>query len=376
MARSALPLSAGLIASLLVGCGDAEVAAPRREPVAPKPAACRRGPVEVLGDRSPDGASIALAWNAEGGLVAWVGEDRAAIRPLDAGGSATGPWRPAPLPGARAAQALLRAPSEDLLLARGVCDEGPRCLLAVALAADGTVRRPPARTPIEGAIVTARRAIMDDGVVLAFSTDSGAAAVHRYRTDEDALRVEIVTLGGPPDPELPREILGLATNGVGWAALWRSGATEDSRSDVHLSTRGHHRSVEALHEALVIEAARLEDDELTVIAGFEFSRPHLLRLPLAEREPREARELPPGAGAPPPFAAEPRARLAVDERGLWLRRRSVVGDEIGDRVSVIERPVSSAAVARRGSTFLVSWIDASTGRLEARRLRCEPRGSP
>src|SRR5690606_20800023 len=114
----------------------------------------------------------------------------------------------------------------------------------------------------------------------AWSTTGGHRALERFTLEPDgSIAHAHVALGEEPaSAESPVEILALAAEGDRFAAIWRRGPTEDVRSEVYLTTSASHRDVHALHEALAIDSIAFAGDELALIATFEFSRPHLVRI--------------------------------------------------------------------------------------------------
>ena len=171
------------------------------------------------------------------------------------------------------------------------------------------------------------------------------------------------------DPELPTEILGLATEGEHWAALWRRGAGEDDRSRVHLTTEVSHHTIAALSEALVVEAMQYDGNEAELVVGFEMSRAHHIVLTPDSSEPRSAHALAPHE-VPPAFAGRVRGALMLDGSGLHLARRDPAGDRVGEPVTIADGPVRVGALARRGSAFLATWLGPA-GAVHARWVRCD-----
>lgn len=320
-----------------------------------------------------DGGSLALAMNADGGLALSLRDGALTARPLSADGSARGPEATSSLAGAQALLALAPRGDRYLLIARGSCDESAHCLIARLLDAAGAPAGAPTRVALPDPIRTSRRA-GEGALLFAWSTTSGHRALERFTALPDGAvsHVRIALGDEPATSEQPVEILGLAADGERFAVVWRRGPTEDTRSEVYVTSGAGeevaHRDVHALHHVLAIDAIELQGNALTSIVTFEFSRPHLIRLDLPKGEPTVARELPRGARAPEPFAERERAELDVDSRGLWLRRRDAAGDPVGTRVHVAEGRVESAALARAGDALFVAWTAGGT--VSGRRIIC------
>ena len=349
-----------------------EEAPPPDEP-APEDGCELDAPITWLEDAG-DARSIALELQADGGLVVIAGEQgKLRSRALDGEGAARGDTHPLELPGVRGLVALARIGDETLLVARGSCAESADCLLARALDRDGQMLDELVSAALPAALRTHRRASADGRLYLAWSTEGGARGLDLFTWTNGRLGRARRPLGPEPaSAELPTEILGLAADEGGrWAALWRRGAQEDTRSATYLTTDEAHQRVEALREALVVEAMEQHGREVVLVAGFEFSRPHLIRIAGGASEPLEAHELAASERLPAPFADRVRAELDIDARGLWLRRRDGAGDPIGAPTGVTEGRVAGATVSRVGERVWVAWIEGD--RVLARSIRCDAR---
>ncbi len=393
MARGARPLIALLVCASL-GCDAGPRAAPERTPErtpeptpepTPDPAsgagppaadpepstACELGPLVLHPPLAP-GARLALALGESGGLLARVDGAALHARPIEASGEPAGPWATATLPGEGRVLAMSALEDGALVLLEQPCEGHPRCLVALTLDRAG-VASALATAPLPGPVLTLRRASAARGALLAWSAASGRAGLVRVEANGAAApRLEARELAGE-DLERPAEILAAAAEGERaerWAVVWRRGAAEDVRAEVRVTAHDRDAAVEALGEALVIELARLEGDTLHLVAGFEFSRPHAITIELGQPEPRRAEELPPGASAPPPLDARARGRLDVDERGLWLRVTSPVGDPIGSPARLHDGAVTGAALARTADAFLAAWVDEA-GSIRSRTVACD-----
>jgi hypothetical protein len=291
-----------------------------------------------------------------------------------------GSSHPFDLEGAAALFALERVGGGHVLLARGACPESAHCLLARRLDARGAPSGATVAAALPAPLRTARRAAAGARLYLAWSTEGGHRALDLFTVAGDGLGRARRTLGDePPSEELPTEILGLAAaeGPAGWAVVWRRGAPEDARSRVYLTTERTNVALEALHEVLVIDALAFDGRALALVAGFEFSRPHFLRLAPGAAAPTEARALAAGEPLPPPFEDHVRAALELDGEGLWLRRSDAAGDPVGAPLRVAPPGVGAATVARAGEGFAVAWIDPATETVRARRVRCaEPSALP
>ncbi|MGE0785504.1 MAG: hypothetical protein AB7S26_07440 [Sandaracinaceae bacterium] len=173
-----------------------------------------------------------------------------------------------------------------------------------------------------------------------------------------------------PDPERPIDLLGTAIDGERWVVMLRQGALEDRTSDVlAVSSRGV-RAIEPLGEALAIDALRAEPDAASMVATFELSRPHLVRVPFDAERTLVARELSPGATLPSELAHADRAWLDVDGGALVLRRADAAGDPRGLPIVVDPRASGLASLARGEDGYVIVWVDPSGG-LSARPVRCD-----
>lgn len=335
------------------------------EPVAESE--CALGPVERM---DVDAGTLALSLDAGGGLAVALHQGTLTARRLSPEGRAVGEMRNVALPGATALLALERRGPGYMVLSRGPCEARAHCVIAAMLDAEGGSLGEPLAVPLPEAIRTSRRALSDEALFFAWSTLGGHRAVERFEVSARGTLTHVrFALGdAPPSEESPVEILGLAADGDAFAALWRSGPMEDLRSEVFLTSATTHREVHALHEALALDAIALSGETLSLVATFEFSRPHFLRIRVGEEEPDLARELAHGAPVPDPFSERERGALEVDERGLWLRRRTAAGDPIGAGVRVAEGRIASAALARRGDLFVAGW--RAGGVVEGRSVRC------
>lgn len=356
MVLRARTLSA-LVAAWLVACGgespEPTGAAPERaaertdETTAPS---CELGDtVERLRARARGGLAIHGGWTVALDDVLTVALDGAPSRRT--------------VPEARRLLALLDVDG-PLLLATGSSEEHAHCLIALDPSdEDGH----PIVTPLASAIGTSRRATAGANAYLAWGSESGARSLeHWVRADDGIAHVSIALGEEPASEEAPAEILGLAADEAGWAAIWRRGATEDARSHVYLTKADEHRPVEALHDALVLEAIALDGEGVAVIAGFEFSRPGYARLTAGGPE---LRPLAPGDSAPAPFTDRVRANVEIDDDGLWLHRRAATGDPVGEAVHVLPTRVETATVARNGDDWVVAW--ALGDRVRSRTVHCE-----
>jgi hypothetical protein len=335
-----------------VGCDEA----PR--PVARR--ACTMPPPEEW----LDGARGELGLSRE--LVATV--DRGTVIAAPIGGEPAR-W---PLADALAVYALEPIGGDHhALIAYGACEADPSiagarapCLVASAMDARGRPVGSPVRAPFVAAARTLKRASAGGRAYLAWSTDEGERALDSFRIVDGTLAHVRHELGTEPATrELPVEILGLAASGSSWAVIWRRGPIEADGSEVFVTTRAAHAHVEAIHEALAIEAMRIEGERVGAIAAFEFSRPHLIEL--SGGEVRRASELT-AAAIPQGFRA--RAELDRDAEGLWLRRRTAAGDPIGERERVAGPSASGARIAGDGRRLVVAWREGD--RILGRRIAC------
>ncbi len=351
-----------------IACDEPPRAEPRPAPRAPAPPArCELSEPAVALEDVTERASIALAADAGGALLAVASGDALATRALDAEGRPTSAPRRAALEGVDGLLALEPIGARTILVARGACAESAYCL--VALDVRGAIGAPLA-SPLPAPVRTVRRAATDRALFVAWSTSTGHRGIERFTIEGDSLGRARLPLGvEPASEEAPVEILGLATDGDRWAAVWRRGPTEDVRSAVFVTSNDHHDRVDALHDALAIDSIALSGETLELVATFEFSRPHYLRLRLGRLEPELARELARGDAASAAFADRERAELDADARGLWLARRDAAGDPIGERVRVVDGAVRSAALARLGDSLLLAW--QSDRSVWTRRVACQ-----
>ncbi len=333
---------------------------------------CALGPVVRLLEGVGARGSLALALSDEGGLVVLASEGTISARPLSLEGAPLGEASRSEAPDVRGLAALTRLGDRHLLLSREPCSAAASCLVARTLSARGEVVGTPDVSPLPAPIRTARRASAGGPFFFAWSTTGGARAVERYVISEDGgIERRRLSLGDEPaTAEQPVEILGLVADGTRWAALWRRGPAEDTRSRVFLGGEGEPRVIEALREALAVDAIALEGDTLSLITTFEMARPHYLRFALGEDAPRDARELSADAPIPAPLTERERVELDADAGGLYLRRKSPAGYPIGARVAVTEGAVASAAIARAGDAIFVAWL--AEGAVYGRRVRCAP----
>jgi hypothetical protein len=177
---------------------------------------------------------------------------------------------------------------------------------------------------------------------------------------------------------------------------------------VHLTTGERDGTVDALHEAIAIEAIDLQTRALatsarqageqrpgeqrpgeqrpgeqrpgeqrpgelggemvSLVATFEMARPHYVRLRAGATEPLEAHELAPGERVAAPLAERERAELDADSHGLWLRRRDAIGDAIGAPELVAAGRVGAATLVRVERTLLVAY--ERDGALLVRTVSC------
>lgn len=371
----------GLLVSITCACDAPQATPPVEAPAAPPaapaapparpPAECALGEPEVVIDGARERGSLAVAPSREGALVVLASGGELVTRALSGQGRPRGAQRRAPVRGLDALLALEPRGERHLLIGRGSCPESAHCLLAIALDRGAPLGAPVAAALPEP-IRTLRRAASraeDAPVFLAWSTTGGHRGLERFVLDGGLGRARVPLGTEPASEEAPVEILGLAADGDRWAAVWRRGPTEAVQSSVLLTDASAHVAVDALHDALAIDAIELSGDALALIATFEFSRPHHVRLRLGRPEPEHARELAAGAPLPAPFEARERAELEHDDQGLWLRRRDAAGDPVGSRVLLAAGAVESAAVARLEGALLVAWQE--TGSVRARTVRCE-----
>lgn len=371
MARSAL---SSLLVLALLGCDEPPSAPAPRPPAPPAEAPvgaseCELGAPEAWIEDAARG-SLALSAIGRGGLVVLATADELVTRELGADGHARGAAHRAAVGRLDALLALEPRGERHVLIGRGACDESAHCLVAMTI--EGSAIGAPVTAALPEPIRTFRRAASageDAPIFLAWSTTGGARALDRFVVEGGSLGRVRVPLGvEPASEEAPVEILGLAADGDRWAVIWRRGPTEDVRSHVYLTTADSHVDTHALHDALAIDAIELSGETVSLIATFEFSRPHHVRLRPGREEPEHARELPAGGALPPPFAERERAELEADERGLWLSRRDAAGDPIGSRSLVARGAIESAALARSGEVLLVAW--QAGGVVRGRAVRC------
>lgn len=317
--------------------------------------------------------TLALHLDAGDGLLAIGARDAVRVARLRDGAVAGEP-RAVPLEGARRLFALEALGEGVAVVALGACPESAHCLLARRLDADGHARGEPIAAALPAPLRTARRAAAGNRLYVAWSAEDGHRGLDLFTALGGGLGRARRPLGdAPAEAELPTEILGAAASDEGWVVVWRRGAPEDARSRVFVTTERASPAVEALHEALVIDAIAFDGEHVTLVAGFEFSRPHVLRLTPGATEPGDARTLAADAPVPAPFAERVRAALEVDDEGLWLRRSDAAGDPLGPPVHVAGGPVGAATVARVGDRFEVAWVDPEAGAVRARTVACERR---
>ncbi|MBX3271413.1 MAG: hypothetical protein KF729_14195 [Sandaracinaceae bacterium] len=324
--------------------------------------ACRLDTPIALAAAWPTARTVALA-RADDGVRAAVADGTSArVLVLDAAGHAQG----APSEVALAGDLLALEPlpgGDALVLARGSCAEAAHCVLARrALAGE------PIAASLPGELTTTRRARTGERLYLAWSAAGGHRGIDMFLVGGGLGRVRRALGPEPADAELPAEVLGLVADGERWAAVHRRGAGEDTRARVWLTTETRHVSVEALHDALVVEAIAFEGARVALVAGFEMSRPQHFLLEPGSAEPLEASPLAPGE-VPPRFADRARGTLAIDEAGVHLERADAAGDPLGPRQTVVEGRVRGAALVRDGARFLVAWLD-DAGALAARWADC------
>lgn len=250
-----------------------------------------------------------------------------------------------------------------IVLAEGSCEDSAHCLIAI----DPGSERDPLTTALPGPIQTSRRAFTDDAFFIAWSAAGGTRGVERWTRNGADLSHESLPLGDEEaSSETPTEILAMTARGSSFFVVWRRGAAEDARSHVFLTSESTHAASEVLHDALTIESIALGDDGLALVAGFEFSRPGFVHF--GEGEPLIV-PLPVGVAAPEPIGERVRAELDIDDRGLWLRRRSAAGDAVGEPSLVVAGPVEMATVERRTDAFFVAWATPDH-RIVGRAARC------
>ncbi|MCB9658114.1 MAG: hypothetical protein H6726_10740 [Sandaracinaceae bacterium] len=185
--------------------------------------------------------------------------------------------------------------------------------------------------------------------------------------DPDASGDARLRFDGPhalsPDVELADaravQLLGVALDDSGFAAIVREGAAEAADSQVWLATANARVPVPALEDAADIEAMVIVDDEVWVVATFEFSRPLLLRIDATGAMHGEPTALAPGAALPAPFPAGDPARLLEEGTRLLLRRRNAMGDPLPPDTVLADRPAARlpADVVREGQRYLVVYQD-------------------
>lgn len=333
---------------------------------------CELHSVERWLDRG--GGSPALAMDREGGLALVLDDGVLHSRALSSEGRPIDQARTSALLGGRALLALVPRSDRYLVLAYGSCEASAYCLLAQALDRHGAALAGPTSVVLPDPIRTSRRA-GDGSLFFAWSTTSGYRGLERFALRPDgSVAHERIALGEQPaSSEKPVEILGLAVDAERFAVVWRQGVTEDTRSEVYLtsgeaSVKAAEHEVHALHDVLAVDSIALEEGVLTLITTFEFSRPHLLSIDVSTGEPTMARELARSERAPSPFVGRERAELDVDRAGLWLRRRDAAGDPLGERVRLIGARIEGAALTRSGDSLFAIWI--AEGATHGRRVTC------
>lgn len=327
-------------------------AAPDPSP-APPPACALRAPSTWI-EGAPDDGTLALrVVDEQGTAVVMDDAGRATRRAFDADAAPVGAPIALELEGARALLALEGGERGTLMLARGSCAEEAHCLLARLLDDDASRLA----APLPGPLRTMRRMATARRVYFAWTAEGGHAGLDIFTLGDGLGRVRARLGDRAPSDEHPSEILGFAAQNDAWAVLWRRGVLESADSEVFLTTDVAHRSVHALHDTLAIDAMARTNREVSLIATFEFSRPHFLRLDPRADEPLSAREIPAGEPPPDPFAERARAFLDVDADGLWLHRQSAAGDALHPPVRV-SPSTSAAALARLDAArYIVAWIE-------------------
>ncbi|HEY8432302.1 MAG TPA: hypothetical protein VIL20_28210 [Sandaracinaceae bacterium] len=366
--EGSLLLACSLVA--LAACEEARAPRPSDPSPAvraePEPSGCELGEPVTWLERAHARGSLAVAPSDEGALVVLAAGGELAVRELSADGRPRSPARHAPL-SVGAILALEPVGAHHVLVARGPCEGSAHCLHALALEG-GAPAGPPVTVPLPDPIRTFRRASTGRSVLVAWSTASGHRGLERFALGAELSHVRAALGTEPASEESPVEILGLAADGDRFAVVWRRGPTEDVRSQVFVTSASSHADVHALHHAVALDAVALDGETLDLIATFEYSRPHHLRLRLGADEPEHARAIGRGAPIPAPFAERERAELDADARGLWLRRSDAAGDPVGGRIRVAPGRIESAALARVGGALLVAW--QADGEVRGRLVRC------
>lgn len=353
-------------------CSEPPATRPEPTPTPPSPTEPSAPPPSLAGcDLSPPvtllppghATSIAVSLTDAGGHVSAADGEALAVRRIGPQGAGMG----APFELSLSGSLHALAPLGDAVVAvtRSTCPESAHCLSARREGSPSTLS-----AALPGRLLTSRRATTGERLYLAWSAEGGSRGLETFLETGSLGRVRRQLGPEPPDPELPVEILGLSADADRWAVLWRRGAAEDERSRVFLTTDDSHEAVGALHEALVVEAMRLDGDQVELIVGFEMSRPHHVVVRRGAREPTTARELR-GGEVPAAFRDRERGTLEIDEAGLWLGRRDALGDPLGPRTRVLDAVPRSAALARRAHAYLVVWLDRE-GSARARWARCQP----
>lgn len=378
-----------LIALGLLGCdGPAASPAPVEppRPVAPEPAPEASPPPleeepaeeEAEGPPGPCELEAPTVWLEDVGdritlaarpdlVVAMDDAGFATSRALD-GGGAQGEAEAFRVEGGRALLGLEPAGEGALLLALGSCAGEAHCLIARRVRPlDPSESRRIA--PLPGPLRTQRRTATSRRVYFAWTAEGGHAGLEIFTLDGDGLgRVRTPLGDARASDDHPAELLGLAAAGDSWAALWRRGALESADSEVFLTTDVGHRHVEALHDALALDAMARDNREVALVATFEFSRPHFLRLDPRRDEPLAARELGPDDTVPAPLTDHERAFLDVDQEGVWLHRQSAAGDPLHAPTRVTEARGVATLTRLVDARYAVAWHEG--GDVRARVVDC------
>lgn len=303
---------------------------------------CRLGAVETL--RSDASGSLAIA----PGMIALV--DR---------GSVITDGARFELEGARAALALERIGAGYVLIAYGEHERAP-FLIARAIDRSGRPIGAAVRSAFATDVRSTRRAADDRAAYLAWSARDGTRSLEIWTMEREGLAHRTVALGDEPaSDEAPVEVLGVAAREGAWVVVWRRGAPEAHESAIFVTTANDHAAVEELHEAVAIESLAIDGDLVSVVASFEYSRPHRVRL--RDGGIVSAEELAPDA------ALEVRGALDRDGDALMLRRTNAAGDPIGSIV-IARGDLRDARIAGRDGRWTVAWIAGSEVR--ARRIAC------
>ena len=348
--------------------------------------ACTLGPIV---DLFASGGQVSIARTEREGLAVLRSDNGIVTRAIAADGSTRGEARSLAGDPPRALWGLDAIGARFLLLSAETCAESAHCIVARLFDRSGEPLGPSVAAPLPAEPTSVRRARGDDRVVVAWASAGGTRGVDVWiDAGGDLGRARHRLSEAPADPEQPTEILGAAVSGQRWAVLWRRGAMEDAASSVFLTSAEAHASVDALHHAIVVErmryisasapAATIREaspraiaSELAIIAAFEMSRPHALRIVPGAPSPRDDVVLEPSTPIPEPFSRSPRPRLDIDAGRVGLTVTDAAGDRVGGPLLVVEARARSATISADREPWLLAWTEPNATR--ARAVDCRPR---